>query len=320
MTDTNKTILVLGAGVSGLSSGILLLEAGFDVQLWAKEFSPNITSDVAAAVWFPYLAEPKEKVAGWAAFTIKYLKEHVVQQPNSGCRKQVMSQLFDHQVDDPAWKDDVDAFRRLQKHEIPAGYADGYAFDSVLMDPSIYLDWLQDQFTQLGGRIQQKAITNIDEALQLYDIVVNCTGLGSRQLFNDNQLFPVRGQVIKVKPNGFDGSVVDEDGHNGLSYMVARFNEVVLGGTAQPNNWNLQVDPKDSEDILRKVKELAPNIKTFEVIKTAVGLRPARSTVRLETQTINDKHVIHNYGHGGSGYTLSWGCAQNVVTLAKELQ
>ncbi len=187
------------------------------------------------------------------------------------------------------------------------------------MDTSIYIDYLIELFKNLGGEIIQKEVNDIQEALEDYNIVINCTGLGSRKLFNDNSIYPVRGQVLRVKSNGFDKVIADNEGPNGLCYIIPRINDIVLGGTRQDNDWSLEVNPKDTEDILRKAANIYPQFKNAEVIEVKVGLRPARPEIRLEAEKFGDKTVIHNYGHGGSGFTLSWGCAQDVVGIVDKL-
>ncbi len=93
-----KEILILGAGVSGLSCGILLLKKGYKVVIWAKDLPPNITSNTAAAYWFPYLSKPEDKVAKWARFTLDYAKKELINDPKSGCRILQGMELFDHKV------------------------------------------------------------------------------------------------------------------------------------------------------------------------------------------------------------------------------
>jgi len=101
--------------------------------------------------------------------------------------------------------------------------------------------------------------------------------------------------------------------------FAERYNDIILGGTVQANNWSTEVDSQDTADILRKAKAISPSFDDVEVIEAKVGLRPARDEVRLEVEQFGDKYVIHNYGHGGAGFTLSWGCANDVVGFVKEL-
>ncbi len=317
--ENEKQLLVLGAGVSGLSTGILLLKEGYGVQIWAKDLPPNTTSNIAAAFWFPYLCNPRDKATKWAGATLRYLKQNALNDPKSGCVKRSMTEVFDHEVEDPWWAQAVDEWHRPSQDELPKGYVDGYQTEAILMDSTLYMDWLVAQYKLLGGKLEQHEVKDLNDALAGYGIIINCTGLGSRELFNDDKVYPIRGQVVKIKSNGFVQVVADDESPNGMAVIIPRINDIVLGGTTQANDWNLEVDPQDTQDILRKAKALSPAFNNVEIIGESVGLRPARFEVRLEAETINGKHVIHNYGHGGAGYTLSWGCAEEVVQLAAGL-
>ena len=316
---SQSKILIIGAGVSGLSTGIKLFQAGYPNHIWAKDLSPNTTSDVAAAFWYPYSASPKDKVTKWSKATLAYLNESLIQLPETGCVAKTVHEYFDHKVGDPWWREAVEHFRRLKPAEIPEGYVDGYSVESVLMDSSKYMKWLMDEYNRLGGKITQKTVKSLDEAQADHNIVINCTGLGARELCNDNELYPIRGQVVKVKPTGFDLVICDDDGPNGLLYVVPRKNDVVLGGTEQQNDWNLDVSEQDTQDILRKAGYFSDAFKNPEIFEIRVGLRPARKVIRLEKESVGQKNIIHNYGHGGSGFTLSWGCADEVVNLVNSI-
>ncbi|HSX18571.1 MAG TPA: FAD-dependent oxidoreductase [Candidatus Saccharimonadales bacterium] len=313
-----REILVLGAGVSGLSTGILLLKQGFEVTIWAKDLPPNITSSKAGASWFPYLCDPKDKVIKWGKASLAYLEKELVGKPNTGCIKRREIELYTSKQPDPWWEEAV-SFKRAAKEDLPPGYIDGFEIEGVLMDSSIYVGYLINELKSLGGEIIQKNVESINAAFEDYDIVVNCTGLGSRDLFGDKSVYPVRGQMIRVKSNGFNKVVADNAGPNALAVIIPRINDIVLGGTTQANNWNLEVDGKDREDILRKVGNLYPVFKNVEIIGETVGLRPARPEVRLEAENFSGKTVVHNYGHGGAGFTLSWGCAQEVVSIVEKI-
>ena len=93
----------------------------------------------------------------------------------------------------------------------------------------------------------------------------------------------------------------------------------VLGGTAQKGDWTMEIREEDEEDILRKCELLWPELDRSKVVGRAVGLRPSRPEVRLEKEHLQGKDIIHNYGHGGAGVTLSWGCADEVARLISTL-
>ncbi|MDO8583182.1 MAG: FAD-dependent oxidoreductase [bacterium] len=314
--NSKQKILILGAGVSGLSTAILLLKKGYSVMIWAKDLPPNTTSNKAAAIWYPYLCYPRNKAIPWAKTTFEYFQNEIMVDPNSGCIARTFTEMFDKLQPAPWWKDAFPGkIERPVKKELPKGYIDGYRIQSIVIDTSLYMKYLMNSFKSLGGEIIQKEIKDIQKALAEYRLVINCTGLGSKELFNDDKIYPVRGQMVKIKATGFDQAIVDSEGPNTLSLEVPRINDIMLGGTAQVNNWNIEVDPRDTEEILRKIALIAPGLKNIEIINESVGLRPARESIRLETEKFGDKTVIHNYGHGGAGFTLSWGCAQDVVGL-----
>lgn len=311
----SKDILVLGAGVSGLSTGILLLKAGYKITIWAKDLPPNTTSN-KAAVWYPYLCFPKDKAIAWGRYTFDYFQKKFISSPKSGCIIRTVTEIFDKSQPEPWWKNmHPGQIERPSKKELPKGYIDGYRIETIVIDTTIYMNFLIETFEQLGGHIIQKEIKNIREALQESNLVINCTGLGSKELFEDDDIYPVRGQMVKVKPTGFDQVIADGQGPNSLALVIPRVNDIMLGGTAQVNNWNMKIDPKDTEEILRKIHLIAPQLKDIQIISESVGLRPARNPIRLEAEKFGDKTVVHNYGHGGSGFTLSWGCAQDVVDV-----
>lgn len=312
--------MTLGAGVSGLSSAILLMKKGYQVVIWAKDLPPNTTSDKAAAVWYPYLCYPRDKVVSWSRGTFEYIQKELLGDPTCGCITKKVMEIFDKPQDDPWWKDGFPGnIERLSKHELPNGYVDGYYIQGIVIDTSYYMDYLVRTFKNLGGKIIQKEVKNIQEPFQEYNLVVNCTGLGSRRLFNDDKIFPVRGQIVRVRVKDFDECVIDDEGPHHPALVISRKNDIVLGGTAQVNNWNTKPDPKDTEMILSKVKSILPRLKDIEIIGESVGLRPVRESVRLEAEKFGEKTIVHNYGHGGSGFTLSWGCAQDVVDIIESL-
>lgn len=314
-----ENILVLGAGVSGLSTGILLLKEGYEVHIWAKDLPPHTTSNIAAAFWYPYLVNPKDKAAKWGGFTLEYLKENALDDPDSGCVKRIVTELFEKKVDEPWWHSAVESYRRPTQDELPDGYIDGYQTKAILMDTSKYMDWLVSQYTSLGGTFEQREVIDINQVFESCKTVINCTGLGSRSLFKDEQVYPVRGQIVLVKPNGSEQVVADNEGRNSMAVIIPRINDIVLGGTTQANNWNTEPDPADTEDILRKAKSISSDFDTVEIVGVKVGLRPARNEVRLEAEQFGENIVVHNYGHGGAGFTLSWGCANDVVRLVGKL-
>jgi D-amino-acid oxidase len=190
---------------------------------------------------------------------------------------------------------------------------------------SIYLGYLQRRFTGLGGAIVERTISALDQALAECPIVVNCTGLGSRALLADTLLYPSLGQVVRIrKQEAFQRVVLDDYGPNKVAYIVPRLHDVVLGGIDDEHNENLVPDPEVTASILRRCGNLVAqiaHIQPEDILSVSCGLRPARSEVRLEIEEISaGRWVVHNYGHGGAGVTLSWGCAAEVVDLIESMR
>ncbi|PWT75449.1 MAG: FAD-binding oxidoreductase [Chloroflexi bacterium] len=329
-------ILVIGCGVSGLTTGVRLAEAGHSVTIWAANLpgqsntgtstttAPStITSEVAAAVWYPYKAYPQDRVNAWGATTYNVLHQLAAQEPSEahGIILSTVMEVFPQPTADPWWLPAVAAtFRHAYPDELPPGYTDGYVFQAPVADMSIYLGYLQRRFTGLGGAIVERTISGLDQALAECPIVVNCTGLGSRALLSDTLLYPSLGQVVRIrKQEAFQRVVLDDYGPNKVAYIVPRLHDVVLGGIDDEHNENLVPDPEVTASILRRCGNLVAQISHIQpedVLSVVCGLRPARSEVRLELEEISaGRWVVHNYGHGGAGVTLSWGCAAEVVDL-----
>jgi D-amino-acid oxidase len=182
-----------------------------------------------------------------------------------------------------------------------------------------YLPWLLDRFQAEGGRIEYRRLGSLAELADQAPVLVNCSGLGARRLVGDLSVVPVRGQIVRVTNPGVSLSVRDEDHPDGRAYVHPRARDCILGGTLDEGSWDERADPATAEAILRRCRDLVPELANARVLEHVVGLRPARPTVRLELNAPTGRQrVIHNYGHGGSGITLSWGCAEDVAALATE--
>ena len=311
-------IVVIGCGVSGLTTGLCLLEAGHRVTIWARDLPPHTTSNVAAAVWLPFKAFPVERVTAWSKTAFQRFK--VLQdEPESGVFMAGVLDLKKEHGVDPWWISAVEDFRHASQDELPRGYVDAFAFDAPVIDTRVFLDYLLRTFQARGGQIHQRTITTLAEAFVHSDIVINCAGLGARELVGDRDMHAARGQVVRVKHNGFRRVLVDENDLAQLTYIVPRSHDIVLGGTYEEQDERTETDPETTRAILRRCARLAPAFATLtpdDIMSIGCGLRPVRSTVRLEAERPAPEHLlIHNYGHGGAGITLSWGCAMDVVVL-----
>ncbi len=309
-------VLVIGCGVAGLSCGIRLLSNGFAVTIIARDLPPNTTSNAAAAIWYPYKAYPEERVLEWGRIALeKYYQ--LMSIPESGISSITLIELFEKPTPQPWWKDAVRAFRSAFKEELPPGYQDGYVIEAPLIDTHIYMNYLLRQFRLLGGVIKSQTIDSLSELEADHHLIINCAGLGARKIAKDEAVYPIRGQVIQVQAPEVTRSLIEQTGSSALAYIVPRHHDCILGGTAEENNWSLEVNEVTAASILSTCQKLDPALESAKVLQHIVGLRPARKEVRLELENISPRcTVIHNYGHGGAGFTLSWGCAEEVVHLS----
>lgn len=306
--------IVIGAGVIGLTCATRLLEAGYEVDVVARDLPEETTSSVAAAIWYPYLAEPANRVRAWSDATFRAFRQLAAEDPDSGVRMRWGSELFKAPQDDPPWVESVQGFARLTSP--PAGFRDGWRFKTPVIDMGIYLGWLRKRVEQAGGTITRMALSGLPNRAPL---VVNCSGLAARSLVGDTSLTPVRGQVVLLEQVGITEWLLEESDELMPTYVVPRLNDIVVGGTAQRGDWNRQPDQAIAAELLRKARALVPELNRAEVVGHRVGLRPARPEVRLDTEQVGESRVVHCYGHGGAGVTLSWGCAAEVLDQVRAL-
>lgn len=304
-------VLVIGAGVAGLTVGVTLAEAGHQVDVLARELPQETTSAVAAAIWYPYLAEPAERVLAWSRHS-KTVFEQLAETPATGVVLSRGTELLRSQSSDPWWIEAVPDLRRLV--DTPAPYADGWSFTTPVIEMPVYLEWLRRRLEDAGATLTRMALPALPDRAGL---VVNCAGLGARMLADDPSVYPVRGQVVRVSQVGISEWMLDEAG---ITYIVPRSHDVIVGGTEERGDWNMRPDPAVAEQILLRASALVPEIADAEVLGHRVGLRPARPEVRLELDERDDHSVIHCYGLGGAGVTLSWGCAAEVAALAERVK
>jgi D-amino-acid oxidase len=171
-----------------------------------------------------------------------------------------------------------------------------------------------NRFAASGGTVQQRTLSTVDEVAGEASVVVNCAGLGAHDLVGDASMQPIRGQIVRVRNPGLTRFILDEENPEGVTYIVPRSDDCILGGTADENQWDLEPDPQTARGILDRCTQLEPQLTDAEILEHKVGLRPGRPVIRLEREEgPNGISLIHNYGHGGSGITLSWGCAEEVL-------
>ena len=313
------TALILGSGIAGLTSALRLLEAGWRVRMWSADDPLNTVSAVAAAVWYPYKAYPADRVGAWGARTFDVLAAEAHDGVPGVTMADGMIVWHNARPDDA-----LDGLPSPQhaRSWTPTIECAGWQWIRVpLAEMTTYLRSIEARVVRAGGSIERRRAVSIGQACtaaQLLEIecaVVNCTGLGARSLVGDARLRPIRGQVVWIENPGLDTFIVDVDDPGGATYVVPRTRDCVLGGTAEVDDWNAAPNESTAKDILARCERLEPRVRGARVLAHKAGLRPGRDAVRLERVDDGGVPVVHNYGHGGAGVTLSWGCAEEVVRL-----
>ena len=296
--------LVLGAGFIGLTAAVRLLERGARVTVLADAEPPGPVSAVAAAVWYPARTDPDPRVLAWAGAAYReFTAQAAAGVP--GVSVLPTRNVHDAPLAEPPWW---------------AGAADGVTvagaevrFAAPLADTGAYLPWLADRVRELGGRFTAGRVTRLADLAGAAPVVVNAAGLGAGALCGDGAVYPARGRVVLVADPGLTESVRAVPGPG---YVHPRGRDVVLGGTFEPGESGTADDPAATAAILRRCAELVPAVAGARVLGVRAGLRPMRrGGPRVEVQRLGATRVVHAYGHGGAGMTLSWGCADEVAEL-----
>jgi D-amino-acid oxidase len=310
MGQRPSRVVVVGAGVVGLSCAVRLAESGRRVDVLARELPQESTSVVAAALWYPYKALPQQRVTAWAARSYEAFAG-LASEAASGVRLLPGTEVFARPAPDPWW---VGAVPELRRVVAPAGYADAWSFDAPVVDMPVYLDWLRRRLADLGGTLTRASLGALPQVADDH-VLVDCAGLGARRLAGETDVHPVRGQVVHLTGVPLERWWLDAAGP---TYVVPRGEVVVVGGTDEDGEWSRTPSPAAAAAMLARATALVPELAGGEVRAHRVGLRPVRSQVRVETDAERPR-VVHCYGHGGAGVTLSWGTADEVCALVREL-
>lgn len=310
----SERVVVVGAGVSGLTTAVVLAEAGARVHVVAEEL-PGLTSLAAGAMWGPYLVEPKDKVDQWSRHSLEVFRD-LADDPGAGVRLTSGIEASRDAESLPGWARALPGFRPAEPTELPAGFTSGYRFTVPLIDMPVYLDYLQCRLRKAGGSIEQRRLSSFADAGPA-SAIVNCAGLGAGTLISDVDVRPIRGQHVIVANPGLTEFFSEDTGSSpDLLCIYPHGDTVVLGGTAIDGDGDLEADEKAAAGILARCAEVEPRLVDAEILGHRVGARPTRDRVLVEADRLPDgTHLVHNYGHGGAGVTLSWGCAVEVEGL-----
>jgi D-amino-acid oxidase len=274
----------------------------------------DTTSAVAAAVWFPYRAAPADAVLRWAATSLDVFGA-LADDPSTGVTLRPGTVVHRTAEPDLWWAPSVAGHRPASADELPPGTVAGTRCTLPVVHMDRYLPFLLESCRAAGVTVVPGRVDRLADVPG--DVVVVAAGLGSGALLGDDSGSPVQGQVVRLADPGLTGWVLDEDNPAGLTYVVPRGSDVVVGGTAVEGATGTEPDPVVEAALLERACALVPELRGARVLTRAVGLRPGRPTVRLDRTLVDGRPVIACYGHGGAGVTLSWGCAWDVAALVR---
>ena len=304
----------MGAGVIGLSTAIRLAEAGIAVTVVAAEPPERTTSYAAGAIVGPVFMvgddrDTERERASYDEFT------RLAGEPGTGV--QISTGRFAAGLDGtgPPPIQAPAEITRLGADDLPEPYTSGFQASIPAVDMPVYLDYLRQRFERGGGRVEIRRLRSLADAVALASLVVNCTGVGARDFVPDPTVRAVRGQHVIVENPGIDMFFIEAPfGPSWVGYFPYR-EHVVLGGVAMDDDWRLEPDPEVAAQIVQRCAAVEPRLRAARVIGHRVGLRPVRPTVRLELEERDGARIVHNYGHGGTGVAMSWGCAAEAARL-----
>lgn len=312
----SKNIAIVGAGISGLSCAYMLSDKNYNITVFAKAFSPDITSNRAAAFWFPYHIRNDKRGIEWCKKSYAFYEQASADASTGISMKQLIKVLREgFEEEEPIWVEFIPegACRTIPKEQLAPGMARGYDVLVPLIETQIFLPYLQNLLQERQVIFEKKTIESFSE-LSSFDIIINCSALGARELCSDNSVIPVRGQVALIETD--TDLPVYLDNETPL-YVVPRKDAMIIGGTYEQNIFEAVTEPETIERILDTSYKFFPAFREKKVLGSWAGLRPYRSEVRLEHEA--GTNIIHNYGHGGSGFTLAFGCADEVKNLVEQI-
>ena len=339
---------MVGGGVIGLSTAVRLAEAGLPVTLLSGQPAERTTSNVAAAYWAPYWIGDYDH--RWAEVTLREL-QHLATIPGTGVTlepaeewlDELGSRELDEELEQAYWwrqlpglrwkRMAVDPPRKmvLTNPEQAIVFIEKVAFETAVARMPDYLAYLKNRFMSMSSsRFEIRWVDSLEDLLKNYEIVVHCTGWQAIFTVPEERHGPqpmrlLAGHVSRVPLIAGHPLVSLHRGpfRNTSLYIVPRRGseqDMICGGTAietvppDDRDVDLRGDAEICKKIMERCRGFEPRLNNIQVYEDLLGLRPVRHCVRLECDPGNPR-IIHNYGHGGAGLTLSWGSADRVLEL-----
>jgi D-amino-acid oxidase len=312
-------VLVVGAGIAGLTAAVRVAEAGYPVRIIASELPQDSTSCNAGAIWGPYLVDADDRILPWSEQTRLVLVELAREPEETGVHLVLGHEAVRADLYPPHWATLLEGYRPSRSDELPPGFRRGWWYTAPIVRMPVYLEYLTARLGEAGVAVQQGTVPSLAAATELAPIVVNCTGIGAAGLTSDPSLFSTRGQLVEVENPGIEHFFCEHDESPTPTYFLPHGDVLILGGSAEVGRFDRAPDEKIAAEIRQRCALIEPAVAGAPFLRHRVGLRPSRPAVRLEAERIGRGLVVHNSGHGGAGVTVSWGCANDVLALVDGL-
>jgi D-amino-acid oxidase len=324
--QTDADVLVVGAGVIGLTTAICVAEAGLTVTVAAAEPPGQTTSAAAGALWGPHLVGMDDRIPRWSAVTRDRLAELAAPRLGAAALRGIVRTARGIAATGSASAEPPEyaaagTLTRCEPADVPDGYAAAWQLSAPLIAMPAYLNYLAGRLDRAGGTTALGArfgtLRHARDFAPAASVIVNCAGYGARDLVGDRELVAIRGQAVVVRNPGLRDFFVGSGAPGWpLTYLFPHEDVVVLGGTEEPGCDSREPDAATATRILEACAAIQPRLWDADVLDHRVGLRPVRPSVRLEAEQAADGvTVVHSYGHGGAGVTLSWGCAEDAASM-----
>jgi glycine/D-amino acid oxidase-like deaminating enzyme len=258
----HRDVAVIGSGVMGLTSARLLQDAGWNVTIYTRDMARHTTSNIAGGEWGPYSVHDPDVSSDLFKSQLDFATRisHHAHTNLGGSDYGIYWKELWSPNNNPGNDAKVGNFYPFEgtlgpgEHPFPTDYA--HHALTMMVEPATFLRRLTADVRLAGGRFMIRNFRDRDELLSLPEpVIFNCTGLGARELFGDEELIPAKGQLVFIPPDPAVDFMTLGGGSDNL-YMFSRTDVILLGGTFKPGDWTMHPEPAETERIVRENQRL----------------------------------------------------------------
>jgi len=280
-----QRVVLVGAGVMGLSCAVRLADAGYAVDVLAKDLPQETASARAPGLWLPPPGardtdgeDLDPRIRRFALGTLARLRQLAGTQ-GTGVRLVRGFLLHAQQVPLPRWVEELGPDTAVEPVTDPApGYPFGFRLTSPVVDMPVYMEYLRSRLLEAGGTLTRAALSGLPRQ----GLVVNCSGPAARALVPDPRIRPALEQTVVL--GGADARCWYRDADRAgsqLRYLVPHGDRTVVGGVVHEGVWRASVDPADGRRLAQWAREVEPALREADVLEHRIDPRPAASRIRV---------------------------------------